>query len=104
MVADVKQAYYATLQTESSLEATQALVKQYEETDRVATQYLGQEAVLKSDSLEAKAKLAQARYQMVQLRDTLDTQKEQLNKLLAAISIRHFAPSRSRPSPSRRWI
>jgi outer membrane protein len=83
IVASVKQVYYATLQTESALDATQALVKQYEETDRVATQYLGQESVLKSDSLEAKAKLAQARYQVVQLRDTLQTQKEQLNELLA---------------------
>jgi outer membrane protein TolC len=82
IVASVKQAYYATLQTESALATTQALVKQYEETDRVATQYLAQESVLKSDSLEVKAKLAQARYQIVQLRDTLDTQKEQLNELL----------------------
>jgi outer membrane protein len=82
IVASVKQAYYATLQTESALEATQALVKQYEETDRVATQYLTEKAVLKSDSLEAKAKLAQTRYQVVQLRDTLQTQKEQLNELL----------------------
>jgi outer membrane protein len=82
IVASVKQAYYATLQTESALEATQALLKQYEETDRVATNYLAQKSVLKSDSLEAKAKLAQTRYQIVQLRDTLTTQKEQLNELL----------------------
>jgi outer membrane protein len=83
IVSSVKQAYYATLQTESALQSTQSLVKQYEETDRVATNYLGQESVLKSDSLEAKAKLAQSRYQVVQLRDTLQTQKEQLNELLA---------------------
>ncbi len=83
IVASVKQAYYSALQTESALEATKSLVKQYEETDRVATQYLGQESVLKSDSLEAKAKLAQSRYQVVQLQDTLQTQKEQLNELLA---------------------
>ena len=38
--------------------------------------------MLKSDSLEAKAKLAQTRYQVIQLRDTLQTQKEQLNELL----------------------
>ena len=82
LAADVKQAYYATLQTESSLDAAQALVKQYEETDRVASGYLAQESVLKSDSLEVKAKLAQARYQIIQLRDTLDTQKEHLNELL----------------------
>ena len=81
LAANVKQAYYSALQTESALEAAQALVKQYEETDRVAQQYLAQESVLKSDSLEVKAKLAQARYQIVQLRDTLDTQKEQVNEL-----------------------
>jgi outer membrane protein len=80
--ANVKQAYYAVLQTESALEAQQALVKQYEETDRVTQQYLTQESVLKSDSLQVKAKLAQAQYQIIQLRDTLDTQKEQLNELL----------------------
>ena len=83
LAANVKEAYYAALQTESALEATQATVKQYEETDRVATDYLSQEAVLKSDSLQVKAKLAQSRYQIVQLRDTLTTQKEQLNELLA---------------------
>jgi outer membrane protein len=82
LAANVKQAYYAALQTESALEAEQALVKQYEETERVALDYLAQESVLKSDSLEVKTKLAQARYQIVQLRDTLTTQKEQLNELL----------------------
>jgi len=80
--ASVKQAYYSALQTESALEAAQAMVKQYEETDRVTQQYLTQESVLKSDSLEVKAKLAQAQHQIIQLRDTLDTQKEQLNELL----------------------
>jgi outer membrane protein TolC len=82
LTASVKQAYYAVLQTESALEAQQALVKQYEETDRVTQQFLTQESVLKSDSLQVKAKLAQAQYQIIQLRDTLDTQKEQLNELL----------------------
>jgi outer membrane protein TolC len=97
IVASVKQAYYATLQTESSLEATQALVKQYEETDRVATQYLTEESVLKSDSLEAKAKLAQTRYQVIQLRDTLQTQKEQLNELLGRDLDTAFRPEQVPP-------
>jgi outer membrane protein TolC len=82
LAASVKQAYYSVLQTESALEAQQAIVKQYEETDRVTQQYLTQQSVLKSDSLQVKAKLAQAQYQIIQLRDTLDTQKEQLNELL----------------------
>lgn len=81
-VADVKQAYYAVLQTESALQAQLALVKQYEETYRLVQQYLAQESVLKSSSLDAKAKLADAQYQIIQLGDTLQTQKEQLNTIL----------------------
>ena len=82
VLANVKQAYYAVLQTESGLEAEEAAVKQYEETKRVAAQYLTQEAVLRSDVLEAEAKLAQARYQVVDFNNTLQSQKEQLNDLL----------------------
>ncbi len=83
VVDDVKQAYYAVLQTESALDSADAAVKQYEETDRVTLQYVAQEAVLKSDSLEVKAKLAQAKYQVIDLQNTLQTQKEHLNDLLA---------------------
>ena len=82
VVADVKQAYYGVLQTESAMDAQKALVKQYVETDRLATQYLEQKSVLKSDSLEAKAQLAQAQQQLVTLGDNLQTQKEHLNDLL----------------------
>lgn len=83
IVANVKQAYYAVLQTESSLDAADAAVIQYKETDRVTLQYIAQESVLKSSSLQVKAKLAQAQYQVVELQDTLQTQKEQLNDLLS---------------------
>src|ERR1700751_149501 len=82
IVADVKQAYYAILQTESALQSAEATVLGYKETDRVTLQYLAQESVLKSSSLQVKAQLAQALYQVVQLHDTLQTQKEQLNDLL----------------------
>lgn len=82
VVADVKQAYYAILQAESALEAQKALILQYQETDRVASEYLAQESVLLSDSLEVKAKLAQAQHQMVVLKNNLDTDKEHLNNLL----------------------
>jgi outer membrane protein TolC len=82
VVADVKQAYYTILQAESALEAEKALVAQYLETDRVATQYLEQESVLLSDSLEVKAKLAQAQHQLVVLKNNLVIDKEHLNNLL----------------------
>jgi outer membrane protein TolC len=82
VVADVKQAYYAVLQTESALDSASAAVKQYQETDRVVLDYIAQRSVLKSSSLDVKAKLAQAQYQVIQLNDTLETQKEKLNSLL----------------------
>jgi outer membrane protein TolC len=82
VVADVRQAYYAVLQTESALQVARATVKQYEETDRVVLDYVAQRSALKSSSLEVKAKLAQSQYQLIQLRDTLTTQKEYLNNLL----------------------
>jgi outer membrane protein TolC len=82
VVADVKQAYYAVLQTESALHAAEITVTGYKETDRVMLQYLSEESVLKANSLEVKAKLAQAQYQVVELSDTLQTQKEKLNDLL----------------------
>jgi outer membrane protein TolC len=82
-VADVKQAYYGILQSESALELEKALVKEYEETDRVASDYLRKESILKSESLEVKAQLAQARHQVITLSDDLETQKEYFNDLLA---------------------
>ncbi|HEX8817949.1 MAG TPA: TolC family protein [Terriglobales bacterium] len=82
VVSDVKQAYYAVLQTESALDAAQVTVKQYEETDRISLQYVSQEVVLKSESLEVKAKLAQSQYEVVQLNNNLQTQKEHLNDLM----------------------
>jgi outer membrane protein TolC len=82
VVKDVKQAYYAVLQSESALDAADASVKQYQELDRVVLQRVSQEAALKSDSLDVKAKLADEQYKLVQLRDTLDSRKEYLNDLL----------------------
>lgn len=82
VVRDVKQAYYAVLQTESALDAAAANLKQYEELDRVVLQRVSQESALKSDSLDVKAKVAQEQYTLVQLRNTLQTRKEYLNDLL----------------------
>jgi outer membrane protein TolC len=59
VIKEVKEAYYAILQSESALDAADANVKQYMELDRVVLQRVSQEAALQSDSLEVKAKLAQ---------------------------------------------
>lgn len=80
--ADVKQAYYGILQSEAALESEEALVKEYEETNRVAADYLSKESILKSDVLEVKAQLAQAKQQLVTTHNNLTTQKEHFNDLL----------------------
>jgi outer membrane protein TolC len=82
VVKDVKQAYYAVLQSESQLEAAEANVKQYQELDRVVLQRVSQESALQSESLEVKAKFANENYKLTQLRNTLDTRREYLNDLL----------------------
>jgi outer membrane protein TolC len=97
VVKDVKQAYYAVLQSESALDAADASVKQYQELDRVVLQRVSQEAALKSDSLDVKAKLADEQYKLVQLRDTLDSRKEYLNDLLGRDIRTDF---RTEPVPS----
>jgi outer membrane protein TolC len=95
-VADVKQAYYGILQSESALELEKALVKEYEETDRVASDYLSKESILKSDSLEAKAQLALAKHQIITILDDLETQKEYFNDLLGRSL---DTPFRTQPVP-----
>jgi len=82
VVDNVKQAYYAVLQSESSIEAAESMLKHYQELDRVLLKRVSQEASLKSDSLQVKAKLAQEQYTLVQLRNAWQSRKEDLNDLL----------------------
>jgi outer membrane protein TolC len=95
--ADVKQAYYGILQSEATLESEEALVKEYEETNRVAGDYLSKESILKSDVLEVKAQLAQAKHQLVTTHNNLTTQKEHFNDLLGRDL---DTPFRTQPVPA----
>ncbi|HXY51873.1 MAG TPA: TolC family protein [Terriglobales bacterium] len=80
---DVKRSYYGLIQTQNALAAIADEIKFYRELDRVTDEYLKEQAVLEADSLDVKAKLAQAEYQATVLEDTLATQKESMNNLLA---------------------
>lgn len=82
VVTSVKEAYYAILQTQSSLESTQESIRMYAELDRVTDGYIIQQVVLRSDSLDVKARLAKSEYDASTLRDQLAGQKERLNLLL----------------------
>ena len=82
IVDDVRQAYYSIVEIQNAIEATEASIKQYEELDRISTQYLAEQVVLKSETLEVKAKLADEQYKLLQAQDKLATGKETLNNLL----------------------
>jgi outer membrane protein TolC len=79
----VKDAYYSLLQTQSALDAAQDNVKSLHEIDRTTDEYLKEKTVLPYQSTGVKAQLAQAELQVVTLEDTMQTQKENLNVLLA---------------------
>jgi outer membrane protein len=82
VVFDVKQAYYALLQTQSALEATEENIASLRELDRITENYVKQQTALKSQSLSVKSQLANAEYQAVTQRNTLASQQEQVNELL----------------------
>ena len=79
---DVKAAYFAVLQTQSSLESLEQSIKLYHELDRVTGDYVVQQVALKSQSMQVKGQLAKAEYDSLRLRNTIRSQKERLNQLL----------------------
>ena len=82
IINNVKQAYYAMLQTQSALQVTEESIKLYRELDRVTGEYVVQQVALKSEGLEVKTRLAKSELDASTLHDQLASQKEQLNQLL----------------------
>jgi outer membrane protein len=82
VVDDVRQAYYSIVEIQNAIDATDASIKQYKELDRISTQYVAEQVVLKSESLEVKAKLADEEFKLLQYQDKLASAKETLNNLL----------------------
>jgi outer membrane protein len=78
----IKDAYYQIVRLQSQIESSEASLKYLTEFVALTGRRLAEEAVLKSESLTAQAKLSQQRYQLFTLRDSLETQKEALNRLL----------------------
>src|SRR5262249_37410757 len=82
VIAGVKNAYYAILQTESSLRVAEQKIRLYKELDRLTDQYVLQRVSLKSDSLDVKTRLASGELDVLSLQDLFVSQKERLNALL----------------------
>lgn len=78
----VRQAYYQLVQTQSQIASAEASLQYLTELSALTDRNLAEETVLKFDSLNVKAKLSQQRYQLLTLRDSLDTRKEAFNRLL----------------------
>src|SRR5215469_1994742 len=79
---EVKKLYYEILQSQSSLAASEENLKFDRELDRTTEQLVTEKAALKSESMSVKARIAQEEYNNLTLRDTLASQKEQLNSLM----------------------
>ena len=78
----VKEAYYQIVQTQTQISSAQESLKYLTELAALTERNLAEQTVLKSDSLNVKAKLSNQRYQLLVLQDTLASQKEALNRLL----------------------
>jgi outer membrane protein TolC len=82
VVANVRETYYTALQVEDSISATESSIKQYEELERISTQYLAEQVVLKSELMEVQTRLAEQKLSLLKLQDKQATAKENLNNLM----------------------
>ena len=82
IAANVRQAYYGVVQAQEAVKAAQADLKQYQELDRITTEYVTEQTALKSDSLQVKAKLAAQEYSLLQMQDKQQSAEESLNELM----------------------
>jgi outer membrane protein len=78
----VRDLYYQIAQTQAQAASAEANVKYLVDLQAETDRNLVEKAALKGDSLAVKAKLSQQRYQLLILRDSLESQKESLNQLL----------------------
>jgi outer membrane protein len=81
-VNEARRLYYGILQAESGKKSLQATVDFLRRLDRDTDQNLVQQVALKADSLNVKAQLVQAEYELLKLDNPLQTQKQQLNRLM----------------------
>jgi len=78
----VRDLYYQIAQTQAQVESAEANVKYLVDLQAETDRNLAEKTVLKADSLTVKAKLSQQRYQLLTLRDALQSQKDSLNQML----------------------
>jgi len=79
---EVRRLYYGILQAESGKASLQATVDFLRQLDHDTGQDRLQRIALQSDALRVKAQLAQAEYDLLKTDDPLETQTQELNRLM----------------------
>ena len=81
-VNEVRRLYYGVLQAESGQRSLQATVEFLKQLDQDTGRNVAQLVALQAESLDVKAQLVQAEFALLKLQDPLETQKQQLNRLM----------------------
>jgi outer membrane protein TolC len=79
---EIRRLYYGILQVESSKKSLDTTIAFLTQLDREITQDTVQRVALRADSLDVKVQLAQAEYALLKLTNPLETQKQELNRLM----------------------
>jgi outer membrane protein TolC len=82
IVNEVRRLYYGITQAESSKATLQETVDFLKQLDRETSQQVVQRTALRADLLNVKAQLVQAEYELLKMDDPIQSQKEQLNRLM----------------------
>jgi outer membrane protein len=81
-VDEVRRLYYGILQTESGQRSLQASIEFLKQLDQDTGRNVVQRVALQAEALDIKAQLVQAEFALLKLQDPLETQKQQLNRLM----------------------
>lgn len=81
-VRDVRRLYYDLIGLQSAVESAEEAIRLYREVERVVGEQVEQKVALRADSLEVKTQIAAQELNSLTLRNSLATQKEQLNLML----------------------
>jgi outer membrane protein len=79
---EVRRLYYGIVQAESARTRLQSTIAFLEQLNRETRQNVLQRVALEADRLGADAQLAQAKYELLKLDDPVQSQKQQLNRLM----------------------
>src|SRR5262249_39567339 len=82
VINSVKRLYFALLQTETAIAASDEAITVYHELHRTLDVRVAQKVALRSDALDVDARLAQEEFTRMTRAHALESQKEQLNQLL----------------------